>query len=250
MCRLDSGIDAFITLELGAMRKAQEEGEADKKTPKSGGGWIRLQNFCTSLGFPLSPNFPHLNCTGSWKMGSPRLHYPTRCIRSLLLRCRGSNYYCLNCTTHLCQRNCDLVVACVSIDSYSQGASLFNIACCGAGKLTEGQLNAARASYLWASAIAMRVTVHQADSLLFIDQIIGFDWSDYWFWWTEMLILIDQLLLQMYTVYLFLSSQEKCSKTYKQKLKNDIYTSFSNLLLQLESGRDIGVSICWLSKCN
>lgn len=59
-----------------------------------------------------------------------------------------------------------------------------------------------------------------------------------------MLILIDQLLLQMYTVYLFLSSQEKCSKTYKQKLKNDIYTSFSNLLLQLESGRDIGVSIC------
>ena len=55
-----------------------------------------------------------------------------------------------------------LVFADVSIESYSQGASIFNAACGGAGKLAAEQLNAARAWDLGASASTMRVANLQA----------------------------------------------------------------------------------------
>ena len=55
-----------------------------------------------------------------------------------------------------------LVFASVSTESYSQGASIFNAACGGAGKLAEEQLNAARVWDLGASASTMSVTNLQA----------------------------------------------------------------------------------------
>ena len=53
-----------------------------------------------------------------------------------------------------------LVFASVSIESYGQGASIFNAACGGAEKLAEEQLNAARAWDLGTSASAMSVANH------------------------------------------------------------------------------------------
>ena len=55
-----------------------------------------------------------------------------------------------------------LVFAGVSIESYGQGASIFNAACGGAGKLAEEQLNAARAWDLGANASTMSVADLQA----------------------------------------------------------------------------------------
>ena len=55
-----------------------------------------------------------------------------------------------------------LVFASVSIESYSQGASIFNAACSGASKLAAEQLNDTRAWDLGASASTMSVTDLQA----------------------------------------------------------------------------------------
>ena len=55
-----------------------------------------------------------------------------------------------------------LVFAGVSIESYGQGASIFNVACSGAGKLAEEQLNATRVWDLGASASTTSVAGLQA----------------------------------------------------------------------------------------
>ena len=55
-----------------------------------------------------------------------------------------------------------LVFASVSIESYNQGASIFNAAYSGAGKLAGEQLNAARAWDLGASASTVSVADLQA----------------------------------------------------------------------------------------
>ena len=55
-----------------------------------------------------------------------------------------------------------LVFASISIESYNQGASIFNAACGGAGKLAEEQLNAARAWDLGTSASTMSAANLQA----------------------------------------------------------------------------------------
>ena len=55
-----------------------------------------------------------------------------------------------------------LVFTGVSIESYSQGASIFSVAGGGAGKLAEEQLNAAQAWDLGASASTMSVADLQA----------------------------------------------------------------------------------------
>jgi hypothetical protein len=107
-----TGSDVPNAQELGAMRRAQEEGVANKKkTHKSSGEWNMSLSFYALLEFPQKKNcLSPLMLLGSWKRSIPRPHYPTTCICGLLLRGRGSNYYCPYCGNCLCPRHWDCVL--------------------------------------------------------------------------------------------------------------------------------------------
>ena len=100
------------------------------------------------------PHYSH--CTGSWKMGSPRPHYPTKCICALWFRSRCNYYFYPYGDICFCPTHWGFVIASVSIDSHSQGASTLN-AVCVIKNLVEYQVNSTTSWKIGASASLINV---------------------------------------------------------------------------------------------
>jgi hypothetical protein len=159
-----TGSDVLIAEELGAMRRAQEQAVADKKkTPKKWWGGEQVSKLLritrVTSEFELPPIYTALAVGKGVAQDSIILQnvFVACCLEAGAATTTASIV-----TPTFVQGIGALVFANVSIESYDQGASIFNAACGGAGKLTAEQLNATRAWDLGTSASTMSVADLQA----------------------------------------------------------------------------------------
>ena len=159
-----TGSDVLIAEELGAMRRAQEQAVLDKKkTPKKRWGVEQVSKLLRLTRVPSESELPPIYTALAVGKGVAQDRiilqnaFVARCLEA------GAATTTAPIVTPTFARDIGaLVFAGVSIESYGQGASIFNAACGGAGKLAEEQLNAARAWDLGASASTMSVADLQA----------------------------------------------------------------------------------------
>jgi hypothetical protein len=159
-----TGSDVLIAEELGAMRRAQEQTVADKKkTPKKRWGVEQVSKLLRLTRVPSESELPPIYTAPTVGKGVAQDRiilqnaFVARCLEA------GAATTTAPIVTPTFARDIGaLVFAGVSIECYGQGASIFNAACGGAGKLAAEQLNAARVWDLGASASAMSVADLQA----------------------------------------------------------------------------------------
>ena len=159
-----TGSDVLIAEELGAMRRAQEQAVVDKKkTPKKRWGVEQVAKLLRLTRVPSESELPPIYTALAVGKGVAQDRIILQ--NAFVARCLEAGTATTTApivTPTFAQDIGALVFAGVSIESYGQGASIFNAACGGAGKLAAEQLNAARAWDLGASASTMSVADLQA----------------------------------------------------------------------------------------
>ena len=156
--------DVLIAEELGAMRRAQEQAVADrKKTPKKRWGVEQVSKLLRLTRVLSEEELPPIYTALAVGKGvaQDRIILQNAFV-ACCLEVGAATTTAPIVTPTFAQDIGALVFASVSIESYSQGAYIFNGACGGAGKLAAEQLNAARAWDLGASASTMSVAGLQA----------------------------------------------------------------------------------------